>query len=332
MVLVFLGILVIGEILSALSLKNPKYIPGFAKKGFTEYYTHIHRNVIQVVEECAEYDPDFFYKLKPSSQCVFSNEEFSNKINTNKFGLRDGDSSLVKPEIIVLGDSYALGWGVEQEEPFPAVLQQLTGKKVLNAGMSSFGTARELRMLSRLDTSNLNTIIIQYCANDLFENKPYADKNYQLEISPRASYDSLVTKFKWAKVYYPGKYFLSTFKYNVKETIKKLAGRKDPDPAHNDPEGNARLFIDLLKRSTIDFSNKRVIVVDMNEPEFQDGRFISAVSRLANESPNTNLFKGNLKTLDVTQLLGPDDYYILDGHVRASGHRKIATELRKLFP
>ena len=53
----------------------------------------------------------------------------------------------------MLGDSHAMGWGVEQEEALPQVLARKSGRKVLNAAVSSYGTVREMLMLDRLDTS-----------------------------------------------------------------------------------------------------------------------------------------------------------------------------------
>jgi len=41
------------------------------------------------------------------------------------------------------------------------VLEKNTNRKVLNAGISSFATVREMILLNRLDTSNLKYLIIQ---------------------------------------------------------------------------------------------------------------------------------------------------------------------------
>lgn len=37
-------------------------------------------------------------------------------------GLRDSNAALNQPEIICIGDSHTMGWGVEQEETFPKLL------------------------------------------------------------------------------------------------------------------------------------------------------------------------------------------------------------------
>lgn len=332
MLLVFLALIALGEILCVLALRNPSSIPNFAMRAFNQYYIHINRNVIQVVEDCSEYDANLYYRLHPNNTCTFSNVEFSNKIVSNKAGLRDDDASLIAPEIISLGDSYTLGWGVEQNECYPAKLESMTGKKVLNAGMSSFGTAREMKMLSMLDTSNLKYITIQYCANDIDENESYYKNNYQLKISSKASYDSLVTKFKWGKVYFPGKYFLTTVRFFTKETIKQVLGRKDPaNPAYSDPKKSAKLFLDVLKRSPIDFAKTKVLLMDMNEYENEHPDFIREVNNLVADSAYGPHFKGNLQTLDITKILDKNDYYLLDGHLKPVAHEKVAAALSKLI-
>ena len=148
---------------------------------FKSYYIHHYRNIVQVERNCSEFDSAFFYRLRTNNQCNFSNIEFSTGITTNRLGLRDDDASLIQPNIICIGDSYTMGWGVQQDETFPARIEKMTGQKVLNAGMSSFGTVRELRQLARLDTSNCRWVVLQYCDNDMEEVKKYIDSNYRLQ-------------------------------------------------------------------------------------------------------------------------------------------------------
>jgi hypothetical protein len=61
----------------------------------------------------------------------------------NTIGVRDNQRSLTQPEIVVAGDSYAMGWGVQQDESFPELIERRTGRRVLNAAVSSYGTVRE---------------------------------------------------------------------------------------------------------------------------------------------------------------------------------------------
>src|SRR5262247_1177276 len=62
--------------------------------------------------ECGRYDPRLTYMLRFGG-CHFTNVEFDTDIKVNSFGLRDDEDSLKDPEVIVLGDSQAMGFGVE---------------------------------------------------------------------------------------------------------------------------------------------------------------------------------------------------------------------------
>ena len=64
----------------------------------------------------------------------------------------------------------AMGWGVSEGATFGKRLEGRTGLRVLEAGISSYGTARELTILRRSDTQDTRYLIIQYKSNDLDDN------------------------------------------------------------------------------------------------------------------------------------------------------------------
>jgi hypothetical protein len=321
------------ELLSLNWMNNPSSIPSFLRTGYIWYYAHNDSHIIQIVPECSEYDSAFFYNLKTNNKCKFTNREFSNLFTTNSKGFRDDEKSLTAPEIICLGDSYMLGWGINQDETIPSQLEKLTGKNVLNAGMSSFGTAREMKRLNVIDTSALKYIIIQYCANDNEENKAFFDNGNKLKISSKASYDSLGRRDAWNKKYFPGKVFLTSLKYLSKETIKSILG-KPPSVIGLpiEPERDARMFVDMLKSSNINFNKTKVIVFAGDGLEFiNNNAFLNEVKKLSTTSGYSEHFASNLILEDLSGVLSKDDYYILDGHFRASAHQKIAVRLATLL-
>lgn len=91
------------------------------------------RKIIQFENACSGHDSELTYRMKPPG-CVFQNREYRNHFSINHQGFRDDEGSLMGPEIIVLGDSVAAGWGVDQDDTFSQLLEKMTGKKVLNAG------------------------------------------------------------------------------------------------------------------------------------------------------------------------------------------------------
>lgn len=326
------------EVLFFFWLRNPSAIPASLFPAFKEYYIHHHRNIVQVETSCSEYDSAFFYRLRANNQCTFSNIEFSTPIKTNSLGLRDDEASLSQPNIICIGDSYTMGWGVQQDETYPARLEKMTGLKVLNAGMSSFGTIRELRQFARLDTSNCRWVVLQYCDNDMQEVKPYIDSNYRLQTSNAAAYDTLVRRYEWNHGYYPGKTFFTVSMFKLKESIKKLTRKNTGEysivlGANSQvtiPE-SAKLFAETLRHSAALFSNRSLIVLYAFEGGRKDTVFTTRLQQLLQTSPYKEAITGPVYIMNTSTLFAPEDNYLLDDHYRASGHEKIAVAIRNII-
>ena len=124
--------------------------------------------------------------------CQFNISENSEEYFINSLGVRDDEESLTKPSIVFLGDSFTMGWGVSQTESFPSLIEKATGQRALNAGISSYGTAREIKLLERVDTSNLKYLVIQYCLNDDEENNTFVSNQNQLKVSDEKKYSETI--------------------------------------------------------------------------------------------------------------------------------------------
>ena len=64
-------------------------------------------------------------------------------------------------------------------------------------------------------------------------------------------------------------------------------------------------------------------MLELNEHNRNDDRFVAAVGRLLDD-PRYGALKSLVSTLDVSTALTPADYYLLDDHMRPSGHDKVA--------
>src|SRR6185295_1161896 len=170
-----------------------------------QVYRHFNRMLIQFDPQCSHYDPQLTYTLRAGT-CTFANLEFSTSVYGNPLGVRDDDEALVQPEAIVIGDSHAMGWGVEHYETLVRAFAAKSGLKTLDAGVSSYGTVREMRMLDRLDTTRLKYLLIQYADNDLPENRSFRDSNGRIPISTQEQYQTIVDYYAAQRRYYPGKY------------------------------------------------------------------------------------------------------------------------------
>ena len=189
-----------------------------------QVYRHFNRSLIQFDPRCARYDPGITYTLEPGT-CTFENLEFKNVFRINRMGVRDEEASLRAPDVIVLGDSHAMGWGVDQEDAIPQRIARITGLRVLNAAVSSYGTAREMMMLDRLDTSRLRVLIVQYSDNDVMENRAFHNGGDHLSIMTDAQYQDIVHHYASQHSYYPGKYLFRLFMKDDPEHLGRMSAK-----------------------------------------------------------------------------------------------------------
>lgn len=302
-----------------LGLIFPRYIPRFTVPIFQSYYLSNDRQIIQVTP-CARYDSSLFYLFKPGS-CYFSNREFHVRNEFNKKGLRDDDESLMSPKGIVLGDSYAMGWGVNQDESFPQLLEHQAGYPILNAGVSSFGTARELILLRQLPTDSLKFIVFQYHGNDYEENLQYINHNYFLPIRKETTYDSIVNSINHRRRYYPFKHLYGTSKSVGKQIIGKAIEDKKKIP----PQEEALTFLKVLQNEPL-LKNLNIIVFKIDDHDRLNDHFVNAVDSINRVSGFNKL---DITTVRISDILKRDDYFILDDHINSSGHLKIAEAIKK---
>jgi len=92
------------------------------------------------------------------------------------------------------------------------------------------------------------------------------------------------------------------------------------------------MFVDILKSSSINFNKTKVIVFAGDDLGFiNNNAFLNEVKKLSGSTGYKEHFASNLILADLSGLLSKDDYYILDGHFRASAHQKIAERLAGLL-
>jgi lysophospholipase L1-like esterase len=116
----------------------------------------------------------------PSNYSIkIRNPEFVYELRTNSQGLRYRELPLRKPEsqfrMLVLGDSFTEGFGVEMHEAYPAVLERLVNANdfdaaFINAGVSTFSVGGYRRLLFDLSLDyEQNGVLIGVYANDLVD-------------------------------------------------------------------------------------------------------------------------------------------------------------------
>lgn len=318
---IIIAILILLETAMYCLIRYPAVLSRFSRKlqnSIGYLYVQGDRKVMQFQEGCGQYHPDLGYTLKPGT-FVFTEIEFSNEYRINSLGVRDSEVSLRAPEIVLLGDSFALGWGVDQAETFVKQLEGKTKRKALNTSVPSYGTVREMLMLRKVDRSGLKCLIIQYCGDDYDENMLFRANGNRPQIMRAETFQNLTSLHSKAKPYFPGKY--------IRLKIRKKIGEWKWQPAKivdDNHLSDVDLFIHILKQNADMLGNIPLIVFEMNGINQTNSFTVGLKEKTVD--PDQPPFIRNMIVLDMSQYLEDRHFYVLDGHLNAAGH-SIVTEI-----
>jgi hypothetical protein len=310
------------EMVMLFLVRHPRILRLFSSKlqnSISYLYVQGERKVMQYLEGCGQYSPDLGYTLKPGT-FTFTETEFSNAYFINSVGVRDIEDALRSPEIIILGDSYALGWGVNQDETFSALIGEKTKLKTLNTSIPSFGTVREMLMLRKIDRSKLKCLIIQYCGDDYDENLRYYLNGNLPQIMRAETFRKLTVIHSRPKKYFFGKYVWMKMQKKIGEL--KAAGAQ---AASELPVSEVDLFLHVLQQNRDMLESVPMIVFEMNGIH-QTNHFTTLLRKKATENSNLAFIR-TMKVLDMSQHLSSEHFYLLDDHLTAEGHRIVTDVL-----
>jgi hypothetical protein len=304
-----------------LMLRFPAYLPDQILPVMREYYYFEDQPYIQLLPDCAKYDAGLMYTLKPGS-CRFAGREFDTIVTVNSLGVRDDERSLQSPEIFVLGDSFAMGWGVADNETFAALVGEETKLRVLNLAVSSYGTVRELEIAKRADASRLNTVIIQYAHNDMEENKTYLYNGDNLPISSENVYEAKKREHLNRTKYFLGKHLL----WLIGRFAEPLFGAANAQESNRE----AKYFFNALFNKFEELSEQAGLSPDSTVVIVQGLSWPIEVSRAAlSEMRDRPASISRLFLIGNPRRAGWR--YPLDRHFTAIGHRELAEQIIKII-
>ena len=227
-----------------------------------------------------------------------------------------------------------MGWGVAQEMSYASRLEELTGRRVLNAGIASYATPRELALLRRIDRRRLRYLLFQYSMNDVTENEEYLRCGGRLHTSGATMYNSLVRTTQVERRYYPGRYVTYVASAALLKLFQSWVPQAPPltqaEPTPRFREDEMRALLLVLETEPIDLSGVDIILFEMNGR----GRWRSWVAptlrKLVKEGAGLR-HVDRIQIVDVMEQLSPSDFMALDGHPNSSGHEKIARKLKEVL-
>jgi lysophospholipase L1-like esterase len=210
-------LLVLGSVTVAL-VAAELILPLFRIHTLDEAVYHVRRPVIQYL--FVEFDPVRRYTLKKNDRIRLTYPgQLDYTVVTNSYGLRGGawDLSPTRKNICVLGDSFAFGWGVQEEQTVGRVLEEKLRRhdpayQVINLATPGY-SMREIVKTLEIFRPLLNpvAVVYVYCPNDLESRPPpVAPGRYDLEYHPQpgdpAVYEDLMRRnrpevFSWYRLY-----------------------------------------------------------------------------------------------------------------------------------
>jgi hypothetical protein len=138
--------------------------------GYSPMYVSPERNLFW------SYDPLLGWAHQPGQEGIFETAQFRTSVRINQKGLRDPEHSYERlndaSRILVLGDSFAWGYGVEESERFSQFLETSLSAEVINAGVSGYSTDQELLWLRNEGINyDIDLVIVIFAGNDIGDNK-----------------------------------------------------------------------------------------------------------------------------------------------------------------
>lgn len=290
-----------------------------------DYYVGVDQNLMSFSRDCARYDKEVTYVLKPPG-CRFANREYDTQVSVNSAGVRDSESALKSPEIIFLGDSVTTGWGVQDNESFPVLVGKSLGRKVLNAAVPSYATGRELAILKRFDAGSTKAIVLQYNENDAGENAEYISTGFRLSPMPESEFERVTTLLTDRRLYWFGK--------NISMLYRLLTDRQsfrwEFKPAGLSESEELKNFATILCHHKDLFRDKKLIVLTVTRKGYYASHFDEAVARFIARDADCQATL-NMEVIDFSETLDDSDYFTIDDHLSSKGHREVAGQLAPLL-
>jgi hypothetical protein len=140
-------------------------------------YWHYFRPSWQDGKGYAQFDPALVYIPRPGKS-EFRSPDFDVTLtfapDTTRWQPPPADPNA--PLVLVAGDSYVMGWGVQDDETYSYLLATRYGWNTINTGVSGYGAPRELLRIQKLGLLKRSAaVVIDFAIKDPGENRAFLD-------------------------------------------------------------------------------------------------------------------------------------------------------------
>lgn len=265
---------------------------------------------------------DYVYTMKPG-ECRLRNIEYDIVFSSDTNGFRNGIRTSNLYDVAVIGDSFAHGYGVKDEQTFPYLLESTYRYKTVNLAIGSYATMRELEAL-REHGKDAKYVVVQYCSNDLSENEAairLSKENFKSEVETQ--WRNLSASYREGKSMGLRKpvhdlaVMLTSHSYGSKATWRR-------EQKERPIEKEASAFAQVVARYRALLEGKRLIVLEASMWGANSPRFVAAFG-----SELSRIGWLDYKLLNTADVVGYEDYFFLDDHMNTSGHRELASAVAR---
>lgn len=276
----------------------------------------------------------------PQQKAVFQHPDFSTRVEINSFGLRDREYAIERNEkkrMLVLGDSYGWGFGVNNNEIFTELLEEKHPDwEIINASVSGYGTVQQyLYLAQRGILLKPDVVLLLFNDNDFQDNvglteywynKPVvgmSDNNYEITGVPVLP-QSLRQRLD---VYFLGNFYLVRGLYlYLQIPVNLLTGFFNP------PQGNPAARMDSIT-ATVYVLGK---IIELNQAEQIQTVIVqtplSDIKNQAVEQQCTRFAISCLHLRDVFKVGKKAEWHFEhDRHWNPTGHRMAAEAVDKFL-
>ncbi|MDH3711832.1 MAG: GDSL-type esterase/lipase family protein [Cyclobacteriaceae bacterium] len=297
-------------------------------------------NVRDVGPAFSIYDEALGKALKKNFSAVRVTPEFTMSLTTNSLGFRGPEIEDVGEEsVLFLGDSFTLGYGVNDGEEFPALIRRkmrLRGDvaTVINAGLGNSGNGWWLNWLKQnADRIDPRQVILQFYGNDLSDNvgeKFYTigDNEYLIKL-PIPPIDRL-RRLQGLIESLPG---LSD-SYIVGFSRQVVHSFRDIPHWQNSPvQNNYPVHVGLDEKSRRFAQNLQLKIVEDVMKLLEEKNWDVIVLLVDLHPENNTALQDFFRTYDIQPIIisgrneNPEMYYTVDAHWNAKGHKFAASLL-----
>jgi len=282
------------------------------------------------------YDPVFGKKNKTDFSAKRFTPEFTMKISFNSEGYRGPEiESIENRNIIFLGDSFTLGYGVNDDEEFPALIRKdfSNDVSVINAGMGDNGNGRWLKFLkTKAEKYNPELLVFQIMGNDFDENKmenlfkiSSSEEFKELKVAP-PGLARKVQKIVEFVPFVPYSYLIGLLRQaRIKTSSKPTRAVKN------------KINIELSYREKLTLKILDECFSFCQKKDWQMMIILVGISGRKFDVLEELLAKYNFPIIQIpSKKERPELYYIIDGHWNKDGHiytaNVISQNLKKHFP